>query len=449
MIEALLALFAHPVVPWALSAVIVAGAFGLWVVFRLRLEPVVAAVRRARAVVEEAEGPAAFRARFSRISRQLSEDPVLGEAWRAFVPTIRPVPGGSEALGYTRRPREQFDHALLVRAVDLRFYESVPNLLVGVGLLFTFLGLVAALHFASRGVAAADVQLAQLSLQELLAAATFKFATSIAGLGSSLVFSWRERAHVHRAQRELAGLCHALEARMVPLTTESLQLAQLELLEAQRRELGRIARLAGAELPEAAREELAAALARAVAPLAEAFAELAEKVRSEGSGLVREKLRAGRTPQAAVGPVGGGGGEGGEASLLRELRAIRAALEARHVPAVVAPPTPAPDGGSKAEDGDARHASGRLGGLLSGVRALLDRLSRDRGLRLETRAELRHLAERLERQLAEARRVVHRIRGEQPAAAADLARVEAELASTRAALHELTGRLSSGGEGVR
>jgi hypothetical protein len=67
-------------------------------------------------------------------------------------------------------------------------WQALPNYFVGVGLLFTFFGLVAALQFAS-GAVAADIDEAQGALRNLLAAATFKFMTSICGLFSSIVFS--------------------------------------------------------------------------------------------------------------------------------------------------------------------------------------------------------------------------------------------------------------------
>ena len=204
---------------------------------------------------------------------------MLGEVWRAYAPTIAPAPGQEDALGYTRRPQESINEGLLALAgVNLRFYHAVPNLLVGTGLLFTFLGLVAALYFASRGVAAAAVQEAQAALRELLSAATFKFVTSIAGLGSSMLFSWREKALLYRLQRRLAALCAALEARMVPLTAESIGIAQLAELRLQQQELQKLGRSLLVKVPETVEERLAEELAAAVQPLRQATAAAAGRL---------------------------------------------------------------------------------------------------------------------------------------------------------------------------
>ena len=266
--------------PWTLSALIAGTALALWLDFRLRrVEPVLRGLDDAIAAVEEAEGPGAFRRRFGSVFQRLAENPVLGEVWRAYAPTIAPAPGQEDALGYTRRPQESINEGLLALAgVNLRFYHAVPNLLVGTGLLFTFLGLVAALYFASRGVAAAAVQEAQAALRELLSAATFKFVTSIAGLGSSMLFSWREKALLYRLQRRLAALCAALEARMVPLTAESIGIAQLAELRLQQQELQKLGRSLLVKVPETVEERLAEELAAAVQPLRQATAAAAGRL---------------------------------------------------------------------------------------------------------------------------------------------------------------------------
>ena len=133
---------------------------------------------------------------------------MIGDRWRAFARTLVAVPHQDSALGATRRPATHFDERILAQAgVNLRLYAAVPNYLVGLGLLFTFLGLVAALYFASAGVASASVQDAQGALRDLLGAATFKFVTSIAGLGASIVYSWREKSQLYRVGRLLGRLC--------------------------------------------------------------------------------------------------------------------------------------------------------------------------------------------------------------------------------------------------
>lgn len=296
----LFVLLAQPWVPWALSALIAGGALLAWLHFRWRrVEPVLAGLDRAIALVEASEGPSGFRRRFQAIYQGLAENPALGEAWRAYAATIAPAPHGEDALGYSRRPQEDFHDGLLTMVgVNLRFYHAVPNLLVGSGLLFTFLGLVAALYFASHALAAPGIGDVQQALRELLSAATFKFVTSIAGLGSSLLFSWREKALLHHVQRRLARFCAALEERMVPVTAESLAASQLGELRAQHAELRRMSRNLILRVPEGIEARLAEDLADAIVPLRRAIAEAAGRL-----ARLDEQVLASLAATAPVAPV--------------------------------------------------------------------------------------------------------------------------------------------------
>jgi len=71
----------------------------------------------------------------------------------------------------------------------LKIIASLPGYFVGFGLIFTFLGLVAALFFAAQGMGSGDYAVAKSSLAQLLHAASFKFTTSVAGIASSLAIS--------------------------------------------------------------------------------------------------------------------------------------------------------------------------------------------------------------------------------------------------------------------
>ncbi len=52
--------------------------------------------------------------------------------------------------------------------LHIRIFHSIPELYVGIGLVFTFLGLVSGLYFASQGLQANDPELARAGLVDLL-----------------------------------------------------------------------------------------------------------------------------------------------------------------------------------------------------------------------------------------------------------------------------------------
>ncbi|MCB2053912.1 MAG: hypothetical protein KDE35_06690, partial [Geminicoccaceae bacterium] len=270
LLDHLLRLAAADWVPWLLSGAIIAAALLLWTAFSRRALRLRRSLDEAIAVLEEVDGQVSFKRRFSTIYRQLAANEDLGEEWRAFAPTLAAAPGAGvdDAMGYTRRPEEAFDERLLAQAgINMRFFSAVPNMLVGAGLLFSFLGLVAALHFASAGVMAADVSRTQDALGHLLAAATFKFTTSIAGLAASLVFSWREKAQLYELQWRIQRFCALLEARMVPITQESLLRLQLQETSELTRHVRRLSRSVYVRVPEALDETLSGELRTALRPL--------------------------------------------------------------------------------------------------------------------------------------------------------------------------------------
>ncbi len=293
-VDGIFAILALPWLPWLLAFGIVLLAFLLWQDFRLRMRPLRLALARAIDLVDRGEGAVAFRQRFPSVFEALAEDPVLGEAWRSYAATLTPVPGNERTLGSARPPDSVFDDTLFARVgINLRLYQAVPNILVGLGLLFTFLGLVAALHFASGGVTAADIREAQAALRELLGAATFKFVTSIAGLAASIIFSWREKVHLHAAQAEIGRFCRLLEARVVPLTPEALLADQIRETQQIGRLLGRMGRSLIVRAPEAIEDRLAEELTLATRPLKAALERVARRFETLDERVAGELAAAG------------------------------------------------------------------------------------------------------------------------------------------------------------
>jgi hypothetical protein len=87
----------------------------------------------------------------------------------------------------------------------------MPDYLVGLGLVLTFLGLVSALYFAAQGLEAGDVAETRASLTALLSAATFKFITSIAGVASSIIFSVFFNKYMGQLDRTFIELTETIE----------------------------------------------------------------------------------------------------------------------------------------------------------------------------------------------------------------------------------------------
>lgn len=129
----------------------------------------------------------------------------LAWAWKRYRKTL--TRDGAPPIRSTQRPNTFFYSA--VRPPT--WLGFVANLFVAFGLLATFVGLVAALTFASEGMKAGDVTSMQDAVRDLLAAASSKFVTSIAGVGLSIILRLAEWLLSGDLRRHVDRLSAALE----------------------------------------------------------------------------------------------------------------------------------------------------------------------------------------------------------------------------------------------
>ena len=194
-----------------------------------------AALDNAKLRVEEAPDAVAFASNFEAIRSDLGSMPVIGERWRDYCNSLividRPIP----MVGTTSRVASWFDLGLVRSGtikLDLRYHAALPNLLVGAGLLFTFLGLAVALS-AAGGVVEAQSADRTNALKTLLDAASFKFITSLVGLFLSIAYALYRKSKLRGIERSLDEFVAALETRVPIITPASLQLKGNEILERQ------------------------------------------------------------------------------------------------------------------------------------------------------------------------------------------------------------------------
>jgi len=100
--------------------------------------------------------------------------------------------------------------------LNLSLFETMPNLLIGFGLMCTFIFLAVALQQAGLALNALDVSARQQdqALQSLIATAGGKFITSIAGLLCYLVWNWRAKISLGALQTSIDALCHTLRSKI-------------------------------------------------------------------------------------------------------------------------------------------------------------------------------------------------------------------------------------------
>lgn len=229
-----------PPFAFALAAGLVAVAGGLALAFLvLHVAAIGWSMGRLRALVLRTGGRRGFARRYEDTSARLGRDPLIGHAWREFDKALLPRSGEEdEIIRSTARPQAFINMAMAREQLfGLKMMGALPGYFVGIGLLLTFIGLVLALHKAAAGVSTPDTALMQNATRELLQVATFKFATSIAGLGSSIALSFLFRIYTIAMERAFARFCEVVERRVryvspqeIADETRLLARQQLELL---------------------------------------------------------------------------------------------------------------------------------------------------------------------------------------------------------------------------
>jgi len=192
--------------------------------FRSRIAPTVREFRKSCDRLKALDGEEGFAAGFYEFDEETKKSGLLEHAWHEFSETLLlpdpDIDDGPDVVRNTVDASVYFSrHTILQPRVDLRWYSTVPNILTGLGIMFTFIGLVAGIYLASDGLGG-DVDQAKEALERLLGGASLAFMTSIVGLFSSLVFSGLEKRWVHKFDRLVNEWVNELDNRLSRVTPE-------------------------------------------------------------------------------------------------------------------------------------------------------------------------------------------------------------------------------------
>ncbi len=159
----------------------------------------------------------------------------LAEAWQEFEDSLitRKRNENQEVVYKTDEASLFFsEDRLLEHHLNLRFWNSVPALLVGFGILGTFVGLVWGL-IPFSGIDFTQTDQIQSAIKELLSGVSTAFVTSVWGMLTSLMFNWVEKWGISRVSRTITNLQRALDQLFTLTTQEEIAIQQEVELEQQ------------------------------------------------------------------------------------------------------------------------------------------------------------------------------------------------------------------------
>ena len=159
----------------------------------------------------------------------------LNEAWHDFEDSLIPRQrGNNQEIVYKTDEVSLFfsEDSLLAQHMNLRFWNSVPALLVGFGILGTFVGLVWGLRsFVDINDFTSDE--IREAIKKLLPGVSIAFVTSVWGMLTSLLFNGLEKWRINRVNQAIAKLQHLLDQLFTLTMQEEIAFRQEDELKQQ------------------------------------------------------------------------------------------------------------------------------------------------------------------------------------------------------------------------
>lgn len=160
------------------------------------------------------------------------ENKLFKKAWQEFKESLV-IPERRKVVYKTDEASFFFsEDRLLGQSLNLRFWNSVPALLVGLGILGTFVGLVWGL-IPFSGIDFKLTEEIRKAIEKLLSGVSTAFVTSVWGMLVSLLFNGVEKLCIGKVSREIAILQDVLDVPFTLKTEEEIAEKQKDELEQQ------------------------------------------------------------------------------------------------------------------------------------------------------------------------------------------------------------------------
>lgn len=164
----------------------------------------------------------------SDIRTSFSRNSELAEAWREFEDSLVTRDRGDDRriVYKTEEAALVFsEERLLGQHLNLRYWNSVPSILVGMGILGTFVGMVCGL-LPFSGVDFTQTNAMQDAIKQLLAGVATAFVTSVLGMSTSLFFNVVEKERIGKVSKEIVDLQRVLDQTFTLTTQEEISFRQ-------------------------------------------------------------------------------------------------------------------------------------------------------------------------------------------------------------------------------
>jgi len=162
---------------------------------------------------------------YDAIVRLFAKTPALRQPWDAYNALIllRRTPAGEDQFWATESADHAFSEAMVIDTrLNRRFFQAVPGIVTGVGLMFTFLAILVALIDVKFIEKTTKIE----GIENLISGLSGKFVSSIAALVAATMYLLLDSRFLHRLSRSRVSLVANLD-RLIPRLSQSKLLSDL------------------------------------------------------------------------------------------------------------------------------------------------------------------------------------------------------------------------------
>jgi hypothetical protein len=188
--------------------------------------------------------------------------------------------------------------ALLSKRVNMSLFDAAPNILIGIGLLFTFGFLAFALaDVIPAFTSSAQTESVRNAIEGLLRNAAGKFLTSISGMFCSLLWTFGSKRSIESLENEIEALCVSMQRHIEDTGSEAAISAQIgimnEILNESREQVGQLRRFEtdfAVAISKAFSNQMQPAFEKLSTSITDALNALTEKVGSMNEDALKKML---------------------------------------------------------------------------------------------------------------------------------------------------------------
>ncbi|MFZ5688025.1 MAG: anti-phage ZorAB system protein ZorA [Bacillota bacterium] len=160
---------------------------------------------------------------YEMFNQEISAVPVIGDLWSEYNKTLLKVQnqdGSEEVFSTIDAGYFLNDSNIIASRINLQFFNAIPGILTGLGILGTFIGLTIGIGQIQLG--SDNVEVLKDGIKGLLGGVSTAFSTSLWGILLSIFFTWQLKEQQNKLQTSISELQESLDKLFPRRTPENL-----------------------------------------------------------------------------------------------------------------------------------------------------------------------------------------------------------------------------------